>query len=244
MGDSQESGGEQPRSGEGFTVYLLVPSHRLGGRTALQLADSGAADERQRNYGFLFALPEYERAFKQWLDLTLEGLVREKAPIFKEIPSEPVEDVRVSQVTAPSGEVVETKPFAAALPYQFFTRDFTQFDLVALAHACDSAAEVLTDKMVDHLLSMTHRITDAFANARSAEGAKFGWPLLLKALEDFPLEFDAAGQPLLPRLISNRNKRNVMPYPPMSSTEREAFDALMLRKREQFDAGRRSRTIR
>jgi hypothetical protein len=227
-----------------YTMYLVTPwHHRLGGRSMLQLTGAGTAAERRARAGFLFALPEYERAFEQRLHEALDASVRVKAPVLEQVPSESVEHVRTSQVTAPSGEIVSTPPFAAAIPHVFFTRDATEFNLTSFSAAVDSAAETVAEMAVNHLVDMTHRITDAFDNAKHAQGQPFGWPILFTALESFPLEFDAVGNPRLPILISNRDKRNALPYPELPPEERERYDALIARKRDEFNAGRPHRQL-
>ena len=230
------------RPGAGDQMYFVPPFVHLGPESAFRPSET-MTDSQQGRTVPLFVLPEYSHAFKRRFDQALHHLVREKSPVLREIPTERTDRVRTTHVTAPSGEVVSSPPILASLPYRFIVHDVTAFNLSRFAAACDEAAEVLTDTMVDSLVAYTHRISDAFGTATSAGGQPFGWPVLLKGLEKTPIDFNDCDEPILPFLVSSRDKRNIVPYPSMSTTDKEAFDALMALKREEFHARRRTREL-
>ena len=110
----------------------------------------------------------------------------------------------------------------------------THFDLRAFARACDVAAEALTDSKLDHLLSTTGQIAEVLGQVGDAAGQPFGWPVLLKGLEQVEIEFLSNGEPVLPKIVAEKDKRHFVEYPPLTDTDRTAFEELMARKRKDF----------
>jgi hypothetical protein len=102
-------------------------------------------------------------------------------------------------------------------------------------------AEKNADSAVDRLLKAVTIAAESVGNVQRANGAPFGWPVILRALDRVDLEFNANGEPELPLLVDDRNKRKILPYPPMLDEDRSAFDELMTRKREEFNARTRRR---
>lgn len=190
---------------------------------------------------FLFALPEYGQAFGTVFGEALEKLTEMKSPVLRElVTTARGERVRTQRVTAPSGDVVDIEPKLSAPPYRFSVEDVTHFDLRAFARACDVAADALTDSKLDHLLSTTGQIAEVLGQVGDAAGQPFGWPVLLKGLEQVEIEFLPNGEPILPKIVAEKDKRHFVEYPPLTDADRPAFDELMARKRKDF-GDRRSR---
>jgi hypothetical protein len=107
-----------------------------------------------------------------------------------------------------------------------------------LASACDEAAEVLTDSKIDQLLNVVGKVAEGLGQVGSAEGRPFGWPVLLLGLEQVEIEFSSNGDPILPKVVAERDKRHFVEYPPLTDEDRPAFDALIARKRQESHARR------
>jgi hypothetical protein len=190
---------------------------------------------------FLFALPEYGQAFGTVFGEALETLAEAKSPVLRElVTTARGERVRTQRVTAPSGDVVDIEPTLSALPYRFTAEDVTHFDLRAFARACDVAAEDLTDSKLDHLLNATGQIAEVLGQVGDAAGQPFGWSVLLKGLEQVEIEFLPTGEPALPKIVAEKDKRHFVEHPPLTDADRPSFDKLMARKRQDFN-GRRGR---
>ncbi|HUF09998.1 MAG TPA: hypothetical protein VMO47_11795, partial [Rhodothermales bacterium] len=52
------------------------------------------------------------------------------------------------------------------------------------------------------------------------------------------IDFDENGEPELPKMISDRDISKVVPYPPLTDADRPAYEAVMARKRKEYDARR------
>lgn len=185
---------------------------------------------------FTFALPEYSTAFAKLFNQVADELTREKSSVLRNVRSTTAQRIGATHVTTESGEVVSNPPIAIALPYSVVTRDVVNCELRAFASWCDEAAEILTDKKVDALIDYSSRISEACGRVGAADGRPFGWPVLMQALELVQIEFSPDGEPLLPMIVAENDKRNCVPYPPMTDSERSAFDELMARKRRESHA--------
>lgn len=67
--------------------------------------------------------------------------------------------------------------------------------------------------------------------------------MILEVLEGIEIDFDENGEPELPKMISNRDLSKVVPYPPFTDADRPAYDEFIARKRKEYDARRRRRTL-
>jgi hypothetical protein len=200
------------------------------------MGHSGTVEE---DPNFLFALPEYGKAFGSVFGEALDRLCESKSPVIRElVTTAPGERVRTQRITTLNGQVIDVEPQQTAIPYRFDADDVTRFDLRSLARTCDEAAEVLTDAKLDHLLGATGQIAEGLGQVGNAGGQPFGWPTLLSALELVDIEFSTGGEPILPRMVAENDKRHFVEYPPLTDVDRPAFNELMTRKRQQFNARR------
>ncbi len=221
------------------TVYFL--STFTGTMVPYQFGSGGTA-HAQDDPHVLFYLQEYEGAFGELFGEVIESKCQEKSPVLRElVTAAPGERVRTQRITTPTGEAISIEPTKTAMEYYFEVNDIERFDLDALEQQCDAAAETLADAKLDHLLSATGRIADGLGQATKRAGQKFGWPVILTALEVIEIEFSDDGQPVLPRMVASANKRHFLEYPPLTREYQPAFDRLMERKRAEFDARRRRR---
>jgi hypothetical protein len=188
---------------------------------------------------YLFSLPEYSKAFGEIVGDALESLTERKSPVLRELVTTVRGDrVRVQRVSAPNGNVIEIPPTQTALPFRFDTGDVTRFDLRSFARACDEAAEVLTDAKLDQLLNTVGQIAEGLGRVGDAGGRQFGWPALLSGLEHVEIDFSSSGDPILPRIVAENDKRGFVEYPPLTEADRPAFDALIVLKRQEAHARR------
>ena len=221
------------------TVYFL--STFTGTMVPYQFGSGGTA-LAQDDPHVLFYLQEYEGAFGELFGEVIESKCQEKSPVLRElVTAAPGERVRTQRITTPTGEAISIEPTKTAMEYYFEVNDIERFDLDALEQQCDAVAETLADAKLDHLLSATGRIAEGLGQATKGAGQKFGWPVILTALEVIEIEFSDDGQPVLPRMVAAANKRHFLEYPPLTREYQPAFDRLMDRKRAEFDARRRRR---
>lgn len=222
---------DERRPSPGGRLYFVAGIYAR--RTVPKFVMEGA-----RGPAFLFALPEYQTAFQERLDVAIHELMQAKSSLLRTIENQLTEHVRATHITAPSGEIVSSPPIRNAIPTRVLFNDIVNFNLPAFARGIDEIAEVLTDDQVESLLSYSGRVSEAIGNTGSAKGRPFGWEVILMGLERIEIDFEPDGTPLLPQLVAEGDKRTAIEYPQMSDTERQSFEELMIRKREEFDARR------
>lgn len=188
---------------------------------------------------FVFSLPEYSEAFGEVFRDGLDRLCEDKSPVIRElVRTERGQRVRTQRITIANDNFIDIEPQRAALPFRFTANDILTFDLNAFARSCDEAAETLTDSKLRHIIQATDRVAEALGQVGSAAGRPFGWSILLEGLGLVEIDFDQQGNPILPRIVAENDLRHFVEYPPMTDEHRPAFEQLVARKREEFNARR------
>ena len=188
---------------------------------------------------YLFSLPEYSNALGEIIGVALETLTERKSPVLRELVTTVQGDrVRMQRVSAPNGGVIEIPPVQTAIPFRLDSGAVTRFDLRWLTTACDEAAEFLTDSKLDKLLDTVGQIAEGLGQVGDAGGRPFGWQTLLLGFEQVEIDFSPNGEPILPRIVAENDKRHFVAYPPLTDADRPAFEALMARKRQEAHARR------
>ena len=197
-----------------------------------------AADRRK-----LFYLREYDEAFRDVFSRVIRLRGEEAYPLLKEIPTEPRPAIHTSQVTLPSGEALTNEPFEMKVAFRFNLSDMVSGHIDAFTASAEASGREYGEQTMRQLLKFSGTISEAMGNAVAGKGKRFGWPVILEVLEGVEIAFDENGEPELPKMISDRDIGRVVPYPPLTDADRPAYEALMARKRKEYDARRRRRTL-
>jgi len=184
----------------------------------------------------LFDLPEYGIAFADFLESELEARAGRQVPLLAHIQRERTDYVRTAHVATPQGNI-EIEPVGASFALPVDLREVLDFNTDALGRCLDELALQHADAQIDNLLRHVNTIAEALGNTVDGRGQPLDWPVLLSVFEKIPLEFGSDGEPKLPLIVDDSNRRVITPYPPIGDRDRLAFDKLMLRKRREFDAG-------
>ena len=191
----------------------------------------------------LFYLREYDEAFRNVFSRVIRLRGEEAYPLLKEIPTEPRPAIHTSQVTLPSGEALTNEPFEMKVAFRFNLSDMVSGDIDAFTASAEASGREYGEQTMRQLLKYSGTISEAMGNAVAGKGRRFGWPVILEVLEGVEIDFDDNGEPELPKMISDRDISRVVPYPPLTDADRPAYEALMARKRKEYDARRRRRTL-
>jgi hypothetical protein len=191
----------------------------------------------------LFYLREYDEAFRNVFSRVIRLRSEEAYPLLKEISTEPRPAIHTSQVTLPSGEALTNEPFEMKVAFRFNLSDMVSGDIDAFTASAEASGREYGEQTMRQLLKYSGTISEAMGNAVAGKGRRFGWPVILEVLEGVEIDFDDNGEPELPKMISDRDISRVVPYPPLTDADRPAYEALMARKRKEYDARRRRRTL-
>jgi hypothetical protein len=191
----------------------------------------------------LFYLREYDEAFLKVFSRVIHLRAEEAYPLLKEIPTEPRPAIHTSQVTLPTGQTLTNEPFEMKIAFRFNLSDMVSGSIDAFTASAEASGRDHGEQTMRQLLKYSGTISEGMGNAVAGNRRPFGWPVILEGLERIEFDFDDNGQPELPSMISDRDISKVVPYPPLTDADRPAYEALMARKRKEYDARRRRRTL-
>jgi hypothetical protein len=194
----------------------------------------------------IFALPEYGRAQMNFIGEGIRRLMEANDEVWARLRrAEPREAVPISQNTMPSGQVVQNEPLQIASKLAFTFEEIRSCDLDAISVQLDNAAEQSLSVVMPHFFAMLERTSRAAGTAWDAGGRPFSHEMFLADLERLDLEFDDRGNPQMPTIVTGPDvARQILAMPAPTSAQLKAFQDLIERKREAFNARRRDRKLR
>lgn len=192
----------------------------------------------------LFDLSEYDSAFGRFAYRAINELMIRKNPVLSRIKAVPSSNIPVSRNTMPSGEVVENKPIEMVMPFPVDFNDAVRGDLSAITATIDAAAEAGLGTFMPQFYDYFGRLCEAAGTATHANGEKLSHSLMLKSFENLDIEFDEQGQPKMPTLVTSpESVAAIRALPPPTQAEKDAWDAMIERKRKEFNDRRRHRQL-
>ncbi len=192
-----------------------------------------------------FALPEYELAQFEFLNLAVKGLMKTKNPIYAQIQeAEPMESMPITQNTMPSGEVVATAPLMMVTKVVVKLDDIRMRNLDYLAEQVDSVAEERVAQFMRHFYDTLARTCEGAGTATNMNGAPFTFEAYLNSFSKIDLRFRKDGTPILPQLIASPEMvKAISVLPPWTVAEQKQWDDMIDGKRREFFANRRHRKL-
>ena len=192
----------------------------------------------------LFALPEYERAGREFFGDAVEALMQSKDAIFGMIRSERVDSLPRNRVGLASDRVLETAPMTIESSFALSKSATINGDLDDLLAALDTAAESGLASLMPQFFANLGDICDAAGQTVDASGRPFDHDLLLEALEGVEIAFNADGRPQMPTLVLHPDMADrLAALPPATPDQDRRFAEMMQRKKDEFFARRRSRQL-
>jgi len=191
----------------------------------------------------LFALPEYNDAFADFVHISVHELMRRKDPLLSKIRVDYSEEIHAAQNTMPSGEVVETRPFKVPMLVTIEIDDAIAGRSERLTEAINNAAEEGLKIGMPQIFEQLGRLSAAAGTAKDAKGHPLSWALILQTLEKMEIEFDKDGKPTLEMIVAPDVYKQLLNLPPRTSEENRAWNELLERKRAEFNARQRRRKL-
>ncbi|MEK7994495.1 MAG: hypothetical protein AAB403_11890 [Planctomycetota bacterium] len=192
----------------------------------------------------LFDLPEYDWAFARFVKKAIDELMIRKSPLLSRIKAVPSSSIPISRNTMPSGEVVENRPIIMALPFPVDFGDAVAGVLATITANIDIAAEEGLKTLMPQIYDYMGRLCRAAGTATDAKGEKLSHELILRSFENVELNFDENGQPEMPTLFTSPAVMDaIKALPPPTEEETRAWNAMIDRKRKEFNDRRRRRQL-
>jgi hypothetical protein len=192
----------------------------------------------------LFDLSEYDTAFARFIRKAIDELMIRKSPLLSRIKTVPSSSIPISRNTMPSGEVVENPPVKMALPFPVDFASAVAGELATITANIDTAAEEGLNTLMPQFYDYVGRLCKAAGTATDANGEKLSHGLILRSLENVEVDFDENGQPDMPTLVMSPAMMDaIKALPPPTAEETTAWNAMIDRKRREFNARRRHRQL-
>jgi len=190
-----------------------------------------------------FALPEYERAQFEFMELAIKSLMKTKSPVYAQIrEAEPMENIPTTQNTMPSGEIVETAPLLMVTKVVIPLADIRSRNLDALGEHVDSVAEERIGQFMRHFYDTLARTSEAAGTATNMAGAPLTFESHLLAFSKIELRFRKDGTPVMPHLIASPALLEaIAALPPLTEAQKKRWNDMIDDKRKEFFANRRHR---
>lgn len=186
-----------------------------------------------------FDLDEYAAAGRDFFSKAVNAVARADG-LLSLIRVEHADSLPIMQSTVASGQVVESSPMRAEAQLVFDVAqdvdgDFDQFH-VAIAKAAQDYSAQLVPQILEHM----SQICDATGQTVDAADLDI-WEGQLRVLETIAISFDEDGVPTLPTLILHPDTADRAGDPPPEFRSR--FEEILVRRRDEWLAGRRHRRI-
>jgi hypothetical protein len=192
----------------------------------------------------LFALHEHESATRRFISNTINALIRAKDPVLSTIPTVRTDRILGTQNTMGSGEVVDGPPMESAMTLTIQTKDVVEGDIGGFIASLDAAAEEGVGPLVRQIFDRIGKLAQGAGTSIHAAGAPVSWDLVLRGFEVIEIEFDPAGNPVMPTLVMHPDMLLKFKAlgPPTAEHERRLKE-LIDRKREEHNARQRHRRL-
>lgn len=191
----------------------------------------------------LFDLPEYDAAFAEFYGTAIQELMRRRDPLLSKISAGYAEHIPTVQNTMPSGEVVENKPFKISTSLTMRFDDVISGRTEAVVEAINDAAENCLKTLMPQIFEQLSRLSAAAGTSMDAKGQPITWALIFQVFERMEIDFDKDGKPTIEMMVGPEMYQQILNVPPRTHEENQAWNALLERKRAEFNARQRRRKL-
>lgn len=189
----------------------------------------------------LFALPQYDQAFVEFIHKSANALARAQDPLLGEIREEVAEAGGSSVVDSRTDEALDLESELVGFEIGWEREDVISGNFEALLLQLDIASQELAKKLVEMLFKTLGKVTESTGNVIDAEGGPPTFDLIYEMLDKIEYTLDDDGELVLPSLVMHPEM--VKKLPPPTPDQEAAIEELQQQKREELLAKRRSRRL-
>jgi hypothetical protein len=191
-----------------------------------------------------FRLSEYELAARRHAFEAVEQLARARSPLLAQMRSERAEAIPVSRIVDEQGGELELAPVPVRIGLEMEIAPITAGDLGGVLAALDAAAAQQEEALSKALFSSLGEITKMTGNQVDAGGRPLSWDLIIDMLEELEIRFDDDGKMDLTLVMNPRDFERLERLGPPTPEQEARREAVLERKREEWQARRRQRRLR
>ena len=191
----------------------------------------------------IFDLSEYRGAFGIFFHGAVNALMRAKDPVLREIKTETKEHLPTYRVTAATGETVEFETIKSEMSFTLHQAEIVNSNFEALVLNLDDAADQGLKSLMPQVFAYLSRVCAATGNVIDGGGQPISFDHVLDMLDKIQIDFDKAGNPQMPTMVLSPDLFEKLRMRPPTQEQIKRRDEIIKRKREEFDAQRRTRKI-
>jgi hypothetical protein len=191
-----------------------------------------------------FALEEYNLAAGAlWLE-SVDGLIAAHSPWLAQIERERSENLRSSRVSIEGTAGLVFDPVHTDTSGTLPIGDIVAGDLTAVLAAIDAEALSEAATLEAALLERFRSLTDATGNVIDTPLGGLSHDLIRTLVERMDVDFDSDGQPQFEFFVTGTAATAFAALPPLTREQNAAWDEMIVRKREGWQARRQRRLAR
>lgn len=192
----------------------------------------------------LFRLIEYESATRRHAFRAIDQLARARSPLLAQMRSEATEAIPVSLVTDGAGGELELEPVPVTIGLEVNVDPVTAGDLAGVYTALDAGGAQQEEALSKTLFSSLSEITELTGNKVDAAGRPLSWDFLTEALEAMEIRFDENGKMDLTLVMHPDVAARFERLGPPTPAEQARHEAVLARKRDEWQSRQRQRRLR
>jgi hypothetical protein len=189
-----------------------------------------------------FLLPEYDRAFTEFLYTTANELARAQHPLLAQIRTETTESGASSVVDGRDQEQLQLPSEPVGFRMEWDRDDMVAGKFDELILMLDAASNELGEGLTAMLIKTMTAVTESTGNVIDAGGRKLSFDLFVESLEQIEWSLDDDDELVQPSIILHPDQMKNLPTE-ATPEQRAILDELHRRKREELLAKRRRRRL-
>jgi hypothetical protein len=192
----------------------------------------------------LFSLPEYEQGALSVFGDAVDEFAMINHPILREMERRVVRDVRPSRISEGEDPPLALNPIESSAEIVLDASAIAEGDLGSVYTAADTIGDAKGGAIVKGMVEHLSQITDRTGNAVDAGGRPVSHELFFEMLEGMEISFDEHGEAEFQILTSPEMGAKLAALPPLTPEQQARLDEIMARKREEFEARKKTRRMK
>jgi hypothetical protein len=187
-----------------------------------------------------FELPEYDKAFAEFIYETANALVLANSPLLREIPRMSSPGTGSSVVDARDFEQIDLPEQAVGFGLTFDLASVRNGDFEPLIIGLNDGSDELARSLMEMVVGTVGRVTEATGNVVATRG-EITFEAIYKALDSMEWSLTEDDELSLPTLVMHPDTAKKLPS--LTPEQELAMNSLKARKLEELLARRRSRRL-
>jgi hypothetical protein len=194
------------------------------------------------NSKIVIELPEYEVVFKQYFQETIRS--------FMSIKNELLSGIQISSFEGPiqirtntDDTFLDREPAQVEMKFSIPIDAIIKTDVESLMVSIDNASDSGIESLVPQIYSFLHEVCELSGQVVDGKGQPFSFDLFLELLEKIDITFNDDGSPNMPTLVIHPEMKKILEENQPNEEQKKRLEELILRKRDDFFAKKRTRKL-